>query len=104
MYLSTFISKLNKARFLTPLLNRTLIVEICPTQESSHYIEITSQGAKSIQSPLEKVDFILGGTADDLKEVLLNDSNLKQLIAFGKITFKGSYRDFLKLEALIKLS
>lgn len=105
MHLTTFISNLNKARFLYPiLLNQTLLVEIRPYQETSHFIELTSRGAKTLQSPPTTIDFIIEGEGQDLEEVLLNDVSLKQLIAFGKITIKGSYRDFLKLEAIIKLS
>jgi hypothetical protein len=103
--MTTFISNLNKARFLTPiLLNQTLLVEIRPHKESSHFIELTSRGAKTLCSPPSRIDFILEGAGQDIEEVLINDVSLKQLIAFGKITIKGSYRDYLKLEAIIKLS
>jgi hypothetical protein len=103
--MTTFISNLNKACFLAPLLlNQTLLIEIRPYQEPSHFIELSSRGAKTLQFTPANIDFIMEGAEEDLEEVLLNDVSLKQLIAFGKITIKGSYRDFLKVEAIIKLS
>jgi hypothetical protein len=105
MYMTTFIANFNKARFLTPiLLNQTLIVEIKPQQETSHFIKLSSKGAKTLHTHPSKIDFVMEGEAQDLEQVLLNTVSLKQLIAFGKITIKGSYRDFLKFEAIIKLS
>lgn len=105
MYMKTFIVNLNKAKFLTPILiNRTLLLEVKPIQRNSYYVKMTSNGAEMIEEPLLKVDFILEGEAIDLEEVLLGKGNLKQLISFGKIKVTGSYRDFLKLEAIIKLS
>jgi hypothetical protein len=104
MYLTTFISNFNKARFLTPLLlNQTLVVEIRPYQKSSHFIEFTSNGAKKLVSPPKKIDFTLEGDEQDISEVLLHDVSLKQLIAFRKISIKGTYRTFLRVEAIIKL-
>jgi alkyl sulfatase BDS1-like metallo-beta-lactamase superfamily hydrolase len=103
--MTTFISNLNKASFLTPiLLNQTLLVEIRPHKETSHFIELSSSGAKNLTSPPAKIDITLEGDEQDIEEVLLNNVSLKQLIAFGKISIKGSYRNFLKIEAIIKLS
>jgi hypothetical protein len=105
MYMTTFISNFNKARFLTPiLLNQTLIVEIKPRQETSHFIELSSKGAKTLHTHPVKIDFVMEGEGHDLEQVLLNTVSLKQLISFEKITIKGSYRNFLKFEAIIKLS
>lgn len=105
MNLTSFISNLNKAWFLAPLLlHRTLLVEIKPLQESSHYIELSACGAKKLHTPPTVVDFVLEGEQHDLEEILLNRVNLKQLISLGSIKVKGSYRDYLKFEAILKLS
>lgn len=105
MFIKTFIVNLNKAKFLTPILiNRTLLLEVKPSQGNSYFVKLTSNGAEMIEAPLSKVDFVLEGEVIDLEEVLLEKVSLKQLISFGKIKVKGSYRDFLKLEAIIKLS
>lgn len=105
MYMTTFISNINKASFLTPmLLNQKLFVEIRPNKETSHFLELSSSGAKELKSPPAKIDFMLEGDEQSIKEVLLNGVSLKQLMAFGKISIKGSYRNFLKIDAIIKLS
>jgi SCP-2 sterol transfer family len=103
--MTTFISNINQAFFLPPiLLDQTLVVEIKPNREKSFFIEISSQGAKLIQTPPITIDFMMEGEGSDLKEVLLNAGRLKQLIALKKVKIKGSYRNFLKLEAIITLS
>lgn len=103
--MTTFISNINKAFFLPPiLLNQTLIVEIKPNREKSFFIEISSQGARLIQTPPTTIDFLMEGEGNDLEEVLLNPGRLKKLIALEKVKIKGSYRNFLKLEAIITLS
>ena len=103
--MTTFISNINNAFFLPPiLLNQTLVVEIKPNREKSFFIEISSQGARLIESPPQMIDFTIEGERDDLEEVLLNAGKLKQLIASEKIKIQGSYRNFLKLEAIITLS
>ncbi|KKI93378.1 hypothetical protein WQ54_03830 [Bacillus sp. SA1-12] len=105
MFMTTFIANFNKAQFLAPLLlNQTLLLEIKPHHENSIYIELSSNGAKTLFYPPNHIDFLIEGESQDLEEVLLNHVSLKQLIAFGKVTIKGSYRDFLKFDAIIKLS
>ena len=103
--MTTFLSNINNAFFLPPILvNQTLIVEIKPNHEKSLLIEISSQGARLIESPPEMIDFTIAGERKDLEEVLVNADKLKQLIASDKIKIQGSYRNFLKLEAIIALS
>jgi alkyl sulfatase BDS1-like metallo-beta-lactamase superfamily hydrolase len=105
MYIKTFITNLNKATFLAPILmNRSIIVEFRSTDKDRYFLELSSTGAKQLASPPKRIDFVMQGGDKDLEEVLLNKVSLKQLISFGKLTITGSYRDFLKLEALIKLA
>jgi hypothetical protein len=103
--MTTFISNINNAFFLPPiLLNQTLIVEIKPDNETSFFIEISSQGASLSEKLPQMIDFKIEGKSNDLEEVLLNAGKLKQFIAAEKIKIQGSYRNFLKLEAIITLS
>lgn len=103
--MKTFLSNMNNAFFLPPILaNQTLIVKIKPNHEKGLLIEISSQGARLIESPPQMIDFTLEGKREDLEEVLVSGGKLKQHIASEKIKIQGSYRNFLKLEAILALS
>ncbi|WP_299087501.1 SCP2 sterol-binding domain-containing protein [uncultured Metabacillus sp.] len=105
MFMKTFIANFNKAQFLAPLfMKHSLFIEIKPHHENSYYIELSSEGAKTLTYPPNHIDFLIEGELEDLEEVLLNHASLKQLIASGKVKIKGSYRHFLKFDAIIKLS
>ncbi|MDQ0225477.1 SCP2 sterol-binding domain-containing protein [Metabacillus niabensis] len=105
MCANTFIANVNKAKSLIAiLLKKTLLIEIKPVQQTSFYIELSSNGARKVYEPIGNVHFVLEGRINDIEEVLLNAVSLKQSISFGKIQMKGSYRDYLRLEAIIKLS
>ncbi|MCM3161209.1 MULTISPECIES: SCP2 sterol-binding domain-containing protein [Bacillaceae] len=104
MFLTTFVSSLNKGNLITPiLLKRKLIVEFRSTDKGSHFLELSSSESKLLSIQPVHVDFVIEGEESDLEEVFLHPISLKQLISFGKLSIKGSYRDFLRLEALIKL-
>lgn len=104
MYISDFITGLNKAEFIKPILtNRILVVQIRDKHKSSYYLELSSNGSRMLAAPPMKVDFLIEGEEQDLEDMVANKISVKQLISLGSISIKGSYRDFLKLEALIKL-
>ncbi|MCM3440010.1 MULTISPECIES: SCP2 sterol-binding domain-containing protein [Bacillaceae] len=104
MFLTDFISSLNKADFIKPILmNRKLIVEVRPKSSESYYLELSSKGSSILAYCPQKVDFFIEGGKKDLEDMIKNNISMKQLLSFGSISIKGSYRDFLKLDALIKL-
>lgn len=104
MLMSDFITGINKAEFIKPILiNRVLVVEIRAKHKSSYYLELSSNGSSLLAVPPTKVDFLIEGEEQDLEDMVQNKISLKQLISLGSISIKGSYRDFLKLEALFKL-
>ncbi|WP_175640556.1 SCP2 sterol-binding domain-containing protein [Metabacillus schmidteae] len=104
MFITDFIISINKADFIKPILtNRNLIVEIKATNKSSYFLELSSKNSNVLASRPSNVDFYIEGEEQDIKEMLENKISLKQLISLGCIKIKGSYRDFLKLDALIKL-
>jgi len=105
MFLTDFISSLNKADFIKPILtNRNLIVEVKLKSTEGYFLEFSSKGSSVLASCPQKVDFVIEGGKQDLEEMIKNNISMKQLISFGSISIKGSYRDFLKLDALIKLA
>ncbi len=104
MFITDFISSLNKAEFIKPILmNRMLLVEIRPINKSSYFLELSAEKSRELSSPPPKIDFLIEGEEPDLEEMVGNRISLKQLVSLGNIEIKGSYRDFLKFEALIKL-
>lgn len=104
MFMTDFICSLNKAEFIKPILtNRKLIVEVRSLHSESYYLELSSKGSSILEACPEKVDFFIEGEKQDLEDMIKNKMSMKQLITFGSISIKGSYRDFLKLDALIKL-
>ncbi|MDQ0229684.1 SCP2 sterol-binding domain-containing protein [Metabacillus malikii] len=105
MYINTFIENVNNAKtLLATLLKKTLLVEIKPSHSASQLIELSTNGAKVISSSQSNRHFIMEGKTETIEAVLSNQISLKQSISFGEVTIKGSYRDFLKIDAIIKLS
>lgn len=84
-------------------MNRKLIVEVRPKSSESYYLELSSKGSSILAYCPQKVDFFIEGGKKDLEDMIKNNISMKQLLSFGSISIKGSYRDFLKLDALIKL-
>ena len=104
MFITNFISSINKADFIKPILtNRNLIVEIRAKNKTSYFLELSSKDSNVLASRPSNVDFCIEGEEEDIEEMLENKISLKQLISLGSIKIKGSYRDFLKLDAIIKL-
>lgn len=90
---------------LSTLLKQSLIIELKSTQSSTcYYIEFTSNAANLLKSYPENIDFYIEGSDTYVDDVLMNKYSLKQMISFGEIQIKGSYRNFLKVDAMLKLS
>ncbi|TXC91173.1 hypothetical protein FS935_09745 [Metabacillus litoralis] len=106
MSIYTFIEKINSKKYvLSTLLKQSLIIELKSTQSSTcYYIEFTSNAANLLKNYPENIDFYIEGSDTYVDDVLMNKYSLKQMISFGEIQIKGSYRNFLKVDAMLKLS
>ncbi|WP_226669397.1 SCP2 sterol-binding domain-containing protein [Metabacillus litoralis] len=106
MNINTFIENINRKKYvLSTLLKQAFTMEIKSTQNNlTHYIEFTSNGAKVVKTIPINVDFYIEGSESYIDDVLMNKTSLKQMISFGEIKIKGSYRSFLKVDAMLKLS
>lgn len=105
MFITDFISSINRAEFIKPILtNRKLVVEIAAKNSGNYYLELCSERSNILTSCPQIVDIVIEGKKEDIEDLLDNKISLKQLISLGDISIKGSYRDYLKLDALIKLT
>ena len=65
MFLTTFVSSLNKGNLITPiLLKRKLIVEFRSIDKGSYFLELSSSESKLLSIQPLQVDFVIEGEYD----------------------------------------
>lgn len=103
MYIDLFLDRLGQMNILTPLYPLHLLtLEIRPTRSKSVLIEITPEGMKQIKRNNEKPSFVIEGEDEELNDLFTGKVKLQQMIKIGSVRVEGSFRDFLRVDAILQ--
>ncbi|MFC0270894.1 SCP2 sterol-binding domain-containing protein [Metabacillus herbersteinensis] len=103
MCIDLFLERINELNILTPIYpHHPLTLEIRPTNLKSIYIKITTEGIKQIKRNGGKTSFVIEGAEEEINDLLTGEVKLQQMIKIGAVRVKGSFRDYLRVDAFLQ--
>lgn len=100
----SLLKRVNEHHLIKPLFPSIPLIIACESKHSKCYFQLDIEGLKCMETAPETVHLKMTGNDGQMKDLLTGQLKLQQLMELKAIKVEGTFRDILRLEAILSLA